>query len=647
MSKLCTTERIYGGVQEDSEKLYTLTFGNEQCGQVPPELLNTCIHEMDQSLERLLIKYLKEVTCHAYLAWAEVKDWENPLLTLQRAIITECVYFMKIVNTDPKLQDNPELRGCLNELIGSQNQPQLTLVEIYHGVQVGDLTDLSELLKRYHDWDGSTLIFIRSKQHMLRNEDFEVIFKYLKRVSLTQRSTQEEKLDLQFIIMNMLLRRGLSDIYEITLSYVMHHYRDNFFRNIYNINDFYILMGHASGLWHDSDFLKTLLIHILHSPKEVLRALIHMAVDVTDGVACTAEQLLILRPFLYMKIAENQSLLTDLLYQMCAESQLWNLKKYTHFITVMLKNFVTMPEDMLSNVFIRYMMEQPFDQNVTCILTSVCRIVDGFNPKSGVVELCLVMARKISNWRKCEPSKKRGDVNELLSILLHVLRKCVRKPSLMTIAQKRHVLDTVLPHIEPLDKAAFSPLLYLVQKNVLSIVEDYARRCYAVRRKHKLMRRDIKEIYNFVDNVRLQKEDFVRHMMLHAIEIEYQENCLDLITKYWFFFGWLDEIDAFDNVTRITMEAVRVGLEYPGNVPFDNFRELLKNCMQLSDMLSLQKMQGQADKMMYILLKNMSLVLESTQCIPQWETYGTLIKKLEEMAEVYSLQVRMKACYEK
>lgn len=642
MNKLCVTEKMRGNVDEDSEKLYILTFGNESCMQLPSEFLKSFIDEMDQSLSLLLVKHLKEVTCHMYLAWAEAKDPDNPLLSLQRAIITECIYFLKAAETEAKLWENQELLMCLDQLIGSQTRPQLTLEEIYHGVESGNLTDLKELLHYYPDWNETTLQFIKTKHHMLQNKDFEVLFKYLKYEFQLRRYTQRVYLMQQATIIEMLLQRNVKDIYDITLMFVVHHYRDNFLREQHNLDDFYALMENAIGLWHNPLFVKNLLVHILCSPQQILKALLHMAVDMTDRVVCSPQQLLLLRPFLCVKISEDQSLLTDLLYQLCMDPNLWELKKYTNLIIVMLSNFVTTPEDILNNVFIRYLAEQPFDHNINCILTSTCKIVDNFKLKSGVVHLCMLVVRKISNWRKCEPSKKRIQVNHVLSSLLHLLKKCVQKPHLMTVAQKRQVLDTVLPHIEPLDKATFSPLLYLVQGNVLSIIDDYARRCYAVRRKHKQARRDSKNIYSFLDNIQLQKQDFVRHMILHASDIEYQENCLNMTIKYWFFFGWINELDAFDNVTRITMEAIRVGLEYPENVPTDVFPVLLENCVQLTKMLS-NKLHDKK-KIKQILLKNMSLVLRSIQCPQQRITYGDLIKKLEGMVDNSSLAVRTKAC---
>ncbi|XP_014480505.1 PREDICTED: uncharacterized protein LOC106747464 [Dinoponera quadriceps] len=130
MNKLCATERINSGVPDGCEKFYTLTFGNEARLKIPVKLLKSCINEMDLSLITLLINHLKEINCHMYLAWAESADRENSLLSLQRAIIIECVYFGKIVQMDGKLREDQELRTYLDRLIGLHKQPQLTL-EIY------------------------------------------------------------------------------------------------------------------------------------------------------------------------------------------------------------------------------------------------------------------------------------------------------------------------------------------------------------------------------------------------------------------------------------------------------------------------------------------------------------------------------------
>ncbi|XP_011147398.1 uncharacterized protein LOC105187941 isoform X2 [Harpegnathos saltator] len=632
LSKLCTTERMHGGIDDNAEKLYMLTFGNELKGKLPSTLLLSCIDQMDQALVLLLMKHLKEVNCHMYLAWAEMEDRENPLLSLQRAIITECVYFGKVIQTD-KLQQNQELQMCLDQLVGSNKQPQLTLKEICDGVQSGQLKDLKELLLRYHEWDESMLQFISTWERLLTNENFEVLFKYLKHIFSVKQYTPQEKLKLQTMVIEIMLKRSMEDIYNIVLIYVLHYYHDNFLEELYDPVSFYTLLRQAGGIWNNPFFMKSLLIHILHRPQEVLMSLIYITVNTSNECVCTPQQLLILRPFLCLKISEDQTILSKMLYKLCFCSHRWDIQKYTNFVTVMLGTFVISPEDILNNVFIRYLVEQPFDQiNVSCILINICKIVDTYTPKFGVVELCVVVARKISNWRKCEPTKRRTMVNELMTNLLRVLNKCVRKPYLMTVEQKRQVLNTILPHIEPLDKAVFAPLLYLVQGDILSIINDYTRRCYIVRRKFKEMyQRDI-DMFLHIDHIPLEKQDFIRHMMLHAVEMEYYRHCLDMTLKYWFFFGWLSEWDAYDNVTRITMEAVCVGLEYKENVPPDNFSMLLKNCIRFTEMLSWDVTTFEKkDMIIQILLKNMYLVVPSTQGTQYYDTYNALLANLENI----------------
>ncbi|XP_014467381.1 PREDICTED: uncharacterized protein LOC106740647 isoform X2 [Dinoponera quadriceps] len=631
MNKLCATERINGGVLDGCEKFYALTFGNEMYLKLPAKQLQSCINEMDQSLITLLINHLKEVNCHMYLAWAETDDRENSLLSLQRAIITECVYFGKVVQTDAKLQEDQELRTCLDQLIGSHKQPQLTLEEIYNGVQSGQLTNLKELLQRYQEWDESTLEFVNAWQSLLLTEDFLVLFRYLKHTFSVNRYTHQQKVYLQRMVMEIILKRSVRDLYDITLLYILHHYHDHFLMNLYDLYDlhgFYRLMQQST--WDNLVFLKSLLIHMLHSPKHVLTALIHTAVDVSNSYMCTPKQLLILRPFLCIKMPNDTTLLTEILYQMCMDAHPWEPRKYVSLIVTMLKVSVTSPEDILINVCIRYLMEMPYDCNVMCILTITCKIIDTYSLKAGVMELCLVVTRKISNWRKCEPTKKREKVNELVSQLLRVLRKCVGKQHLMTVEQKRLVLNTLLPHIEPLDKAAFRPLLYMMQRNVLTIVDDYARRCHSVRAKYKLARREHSDIWHFLGNIQLKKQDFIRHMLLHATDAEFRTNCLDITTKYWFFFGWLDEFDAYDNVTRITMEAIRITIEYPEEMPCDGFSTLLSNCMRFTQVFAEHpKAKGQAERILRVLLNNMHFVLRSTRLTQRWKAFDVLIKELE------------------
>ncbi|XP_032685922.1 uncharacterized protein LOC116851036 isoform X2 [Odontomachus brunneus] len=640
MSKLCTIEKTHGGIQDSTEHFYTLTFGNEACQKLSSELLKSCINEMDQSLITLLMDHLKQVNCNMYLSWVEIDDRENPLMNLQRAIIMECVYFMKVIKMDVKLQENQELKTCLDQLVGSHNQPQLTLQEIYNGIESGQLKDMKDLLLRYREWNEVTLHFIYTWDKLLLNENFEVLFKYLKYTFSMKQYTWQEKVKFQILVMKIALKRRVKDLYDITLIYVLHHYNDTFLQELYNRDNFYARMRQVTDTWESPIFLKALLIYILHSPKEVLMTLISMAISKSNNFTCTAQQLLILRPFLCLKLDNGKSFLTEMLYQLCLQPHHWDIQKYTFFITTMLKSFVTLPEDFMINVFIRYLVEQSFDQNnVTCILLSICKILDTYTLKTGVVELCLVVGRKISHWRKCEPTKLRKDVNELLVKLVFVLKKCTQKHS-MTVQQKRQVLDTIISHIEPLDKATFSPLLYMVQSNILTIIDDYAKRCYSVRNKYKQTRK-INDVYFFcryIDNIQLEKQDFVRHMILHATESEYLEYCMDMTVNYWFFFGWLNETEAYDNVTRITMEAICIGLEHSDNLPYDSFLVLLKYCMHFTE-LFMWKNEGLTwcDTIMQILLKNMSIVVTSIQCRKQLKEYEQLLTEMKNIIKTTKL----------
>ncbi|XP_014467269.1 PREDICTED: uncharacterized protein LOC106740594 [Dinoponera quadriceps] len=119
-------------------------------------------------------------------------------------------------------------------------------------------------------------------------------------------------------------------------------------------------------------------------------------------------------------------------------------------------------------------------------------------------------------------------------------------------------------------------------------------------------------------------------MILHATDAEFRTNCLDITTKYWFFFGWLDELNAYDNITRITMEAIRITIEYPEDMPCDGFSTLLLNCMRFTQVFAEHpKAECQADRILRVLLNNMYFVLRSTRLTQRWKAYDVLIKELE------------------
>lgn len=648
-TKMCTEVRLTGQISSATEKLYTLTFGGENYQKISADSMKQTVATFDKELVMLLETHIKLVDCNMYMAWV-VDDHDNAMLTLQRAIAIECYYFTQFMKRDVTLSQNDHLRECLEQLIGQNaSLPMPTLSELRYDIANGRPESMKELIKRRCDWDLTTLEFVSQWCNLLDKDDCQALLEYVHYTYATRYSdnTEEQKIDIQIMILKIIVKRPLSDIYDIMLTYLLRHFDHTFFELYYNEYNFNTFIRRNPNL-RDALDLRILLIYLFLSPKRVLSALICIAIgsNVYEGVAIALQDLLFLRPFLRIQRTADCTYLAYILRAVCMENHVWNTKQFTEFLRFMLHCKLTNADDLMNNVFIPYLAEKPFEyNNVSCILINARKLISPCTNKTDMVALCTVLLRKMTVWRNSNSMIPRQTLNEILANMQKLLKHVLTSENHVSIAQRQATIDAAARHCEPLDKVNLTPLaLHLMHDNVLETIRDYEKRCFSVRKQLSLQRTNVTFIRNYTTTLKLGREDFIRHMFLHATEEEYLKYSSELALLYWHSFGWTDEMDACENVLRITMEAARIALEYACCIPRDTFITLFKKAVTFCNSFMKVRQNRHHDEktILGILRKYLLYLRNSTKRTRHSETYDSFLKDVDHMRNLQNeFQVRI------
>ncbi|XP_012057783.1 PREDICTED: uncharacterized protein LOC105620917 [Atta cephalotes] len=118
--------------------------------------------------------------------------------------------------------------------------------------------------------------------------------------------------------------------------------------------------------------------------------------------------------------------------------------------------------------------------------------------------------------------------------------------------------------------------------NALNIIQEYEKRYVVICRQLRVNPRCHPELRNYVQSFSLDREAFIRHMILHCIGEEYTTFMCDLILIFWYYLGWTDEMMAYENIMRITIDVSQIALMYYEMFPKDTFVMLLFAIVHLS-----------------------------------------------------------------
>ncbi|XP_071640798.1 uncharacterized protein [Temnothorax longispinosus] len=645
--------------QENSQFVqpFKITYGNpDGCTdflcQLPLDKVESIVETLNQELVTLLEDQIKQVDCFEFMEWAEVDDEENTMISLQRAVIIECRCFMEFMKRDEFLLTNEHLLHCLRQLIGSSQSEEsaLTLQELCDCITNGKLDEeigMKKLIRRYKEWDLSILNFVSRKTKALNKKDIGILFEYLHYVFGTHTHTYEEKHKAYILVLKVLLQERLPTMYHLVLQYTLRHFHDNRLEYLFDSENFKRFIESNVNM-HDQDKLRIILIFVMLNPKEVLTTLVRVTMGSTEtkyrNVMFKRPQLAYLHAFLTLKLDNQNNLLTYLLNDAWQhDHSTWCYKQFEAFMNDMLENKAITADDLLNNVYIPCLTSAIF--NYTNLLSVLIHMYSILRKKicthnTNYVLLIVQLTKKMSMIRKCSPRYLRNTVNNLLdygTMILNFLFITLNLP-----LDNQNEIIFVNNFVEPIDQVLLVPKLQTVLRGtVRDVIQNYERRCYGT---YQFLRANPQfcepNMRDYVHSFQFDQRPLLRHMMLHATEKEYMTFAIEMTIASCAYFGWANELMAYENVLHITTEAMQLALVFTDTFPRDTFVSLLRALVQYCDLFSrLKYRRRQREQICNVLSKTLFSLKSIVSKTQYGKIYDNLLECISNMSDESNFKV--------
>lgn len=640
-------------VKNEEMQLFEITYGNPNGStdyfcKLPIDKSKSVIATLDQELIALLLNQIKQVDCFEFMGWAEVDDDnhddENVTISLQRAVIIECHYFMEFMKRDEFLSANDHLLQCLEQLVGPNKpeEPVLTLEELCNSIENGKLDNMRELIKYYRKWDLSVLKFVSGKRELLSTKDVGVLLEYLDYM-FARKHDFTEKHQAYLSVLKVLMAQKLSDMYNIVLHYTVQHFHNNRLELLFD-NESFKRFIESNVNMRDHQTLCILLTFVMLNPKRVLSTLVSVAIGSTNieyqNVMFKRPQMHFLYSFLVLRLSDQSNLLTYILNDIWRhDHSTWCYKQFEAFMNDMLHYETITPDDLLSNVYIPCLTGDAFNcSNLLSVLIHMYSVLKkNAKRKTNHVLLITELINKMSVIRKCNPTHLRSTVNNLLDRGTMILNFLFASLDL-TVNSQSEIISKVNNFVEPIDQIFLAPKLQTILRGtVQDVIQSYERRCLATYQL--LCANSVQGDYNF----QLDKRALLRHMMLHATEEEYKNFAIELTIVSWSYFCWANELEAYENVLRITAEAMQLALMFTDTFSKDTFVSLLRALVHYCNTLLRLKHQNMCkhqEAIFSILSKTLSSLKSTVDETRYGKMYENLLEQIDNMSVNSNSEIR-------
>jgi len=259
---------------------------------------------------------------------------------------------------------------------------------------------------------------------------------------------------------------------------------------------------------------------------------------------------------------------------------------------------------------------------IDVILKHTYQIVERklFTCKTDFVRLITALLKTSSLLRRCHKIFLKHKVYEKIVRIYSIVRYLRSYEGLTD--EHRDII--YLSGVEPLEMNMLRPL------NILKMIQEYEKRCFVVYQQLHWDPRCPPKLRNYVQSFKLNREAFIRHIMLHCFEKEYMALAHDLTFMFWYHFGWTDEIMAFENVMRITVDVSHIALMYLDTFPKDTFIMLLFAIVQFCWWVA-KKLMRDKQAIRCILLKTLLSMSHIVNKTHYREMYNALLKRIQDL----------------
>ncbi|KYN00243.1 hypothetical protein ALC62_08989 [Cyphomyrmex costatus] len=559
-------------------ELFTLTYGNfnEHTNYfhiLPPNEVKCIIMRLDQVLTTLLLNQIKHIDSSEYIVWRNIVDDENTMISLHRAIIIECHYLKEFIKENNLLVQNEQLFLCLEQLTGPIRSEEsiLTLQELCHDITEGKLHSIKELIKRYKEWDLRILDFIRQRVKYLKLNEFYVILEYLC-YKFTCMNTKKEKYMIYVSVLKILIQLKEHDLHSVILKYMERHFDDNCLEYLYNEKSFDTFIrrnlliegfnNSRSMMNSISQRCRVLLIFILLNPRDVLSKLIFYEINIESSNSILFQHnvfALFIRNYYCLK-KDQYNVLTYILKSMILQQRMAWRENFSIFMNKILDYQMMTADDMMNQLLIPYLINSRFD-NILIILLHIQNLLQRklCTHKTDYVLLIVVLIKKASQLRRSNATFSKFVIYKWMVVINYILNY-LDIPRTFTRCQY-NLVCFVCNYVEPLDMKAILPNM-----STLNIIQEYDKRCFPVYQLFKNPHCHPK-LRSYIQSFKLNREAFIRHVMLHSFEYEYIAFACELTFEFWREFGWIDEMIAYENIIRITADVSKIVLIYLDTFP--------------------------------------------------------------------------------
>ncbi|KAL6254385.1 hypothetical protein P5V15_014434 [Pogonomyrmex californicus] len=629
--KKCMHSKIEDfSMHRDLKPLFRITYGicNGQWNYhhiIPADKMRSIIIQFDQQLANLLQNVLERVDHSEFTSWADIMDNENVIISVQRAVIIECHYFMKFIKRNNFFEINDHLFHCLQQFVGPRKieQSLLTLEEICRDITEGGMQRdaMRELLKRYKKWDLSILDFINKKIELLKLKDFTTIVEYL-HYKFAYLHTNADKYRLYMSVLKILLRQPYGMNHTVLL-YVSRHFDDNNLAFLYDEECFSRFLNSIDDL--NDVPCRTLLIFILLNPKDALRMLIIREIDCEFQNNVLFQHMRWLLPYYSVRIRHYNILIYVLKVVLLHDRWIWR-PHFRIFMDNLLSYKMITADDLMNELYIPYLLGDYIDQyNLDILLLHIQNVLlqrKLCTPKTKYLLLSMALVRTLSLLRR-NMTFSNIAVHKWIQLITDILQYLLHTSNLLTTHHQEWLLLFI--NVEPLD----------IQKvqlaDTMEIVNEYEERCYVVHQRLRTNPRCHPKLRNFVQSFNLKREDFIRHMILSCVEKEYHTFAFELTFMFCEYFGWPDQMMAYETVMRITAEAILIVLTYIERFPEHRFFMLLISIMEFCHTTATIMTSDHYVAIRRILLQTLSSISHAVDKTVYSTMYSYLLKRIENV----------------
>ena len=208
-----------------------------------------------------------------------------------------------------------------------------------------------------------------------------------------------------------------------------------------------------------------------------------------------------------------------------------------------------------------------------------------------------------------------------------VLNLVFAQPNLLTLKNQSEIMIKVNKFVEPIDQILLAPLLQkILRGTVQDVIQNYERRCSII---YQLIYTNSQGKSDFF---KFNQKALLRHMMLHATEEEYKNFAIEMTIVSWSYFGWANELEAYENVLHITAEAMQLALIFTDTFPKDSFVSLLRALMHYCSVLLLLKHQMYNQEIFFNILSKTLFSLKNAINETQYgKIYDNLLEHINNM----------------